>query len=83
MAKNPTLCWDCSKACAGCSWSQEFIPVEGWDATPTKLYTKNTALADTYIVNACPLFERDAFMAGQKWADRTNTIIRRKKTVKL
>ena len=30
-----TLCWSCDNACGGCSWSQEFRPIEGWDAEPT------------------------------------------------
>lgn len=26
-----TLCWDCEKSCTdGCSWSKDFIPVNGW-----------------------------------------------------
>lgn len=26
-------CWTCKKACnSGCSWSRDFIPVDGWKA---------------------------------------------------
>ena len=33
----PTLCWKCERACGGCSWSADLIPVDGWDAIPTKI----------------------------------------------
>lgn len=60
-----TLCWKCKNATtAGCSWSDKFIPVEGWDATPTYLkrgYTlkgEKKEFESSYIVHSCPLFER-------------------------
>lgn len=51
-----TLCWDCGNACGGCSWSKEFIPVEGWEARPVKQTCGN----QSYIVFECPQFVRDA-----------------------
>lgn len=56
-----TLCWQCGKATAGedCPWANGFIPVEGWDATPT---TINTGYKDlnmsSFVVRKCPLFIR-------------------------
>ena len=63
MAK-PTLCWDCKKSTAGdnCPWANEFIPVEGWDATETILVIRSTRDYErediSYTVHSCPLFER-------------------------
>lgn len=58
-----TICWDCKKATGFCSWSEKFIPVEGWKATPTIVkiannYGKNKTFDDSFIVHECPLFER-------------------------
>lgn len=55
-----TLCWDCKKATGGadCPWANEFKPVEGWDATPTKMKMNGTRSVDSYDVHKCPLFER-------------------------
>lgn len=56
-----TLCWDCRKACGGCCWSKydQRVPVPGWEAIPTKVRMNNHTYADSYIVTACPEFERD------------------------
>lgn len=27
-------CWDCERACGGCSWSEDLTPVAGWTAVP-------------------------------------------------
>ena len=40
------ICGDCRRF-MGCSWEREFVPVEGWEATPTKI---------SYDVKRCPLF---------------------------
>ena len=67
-SKNPdfkrsdTLCWECKKACGYCSWSQEFVPVPGWEAvieTPkgTQFTEKFKKIPD-YKVLACPEFSR-------------------------
>lgn len=52
-----TKCWDCGRACGGCSWSAHFIPVEGWTAKPT-LIRSNRGFYETesYAVLDCPLF---------------------------
>ena len=49
------ICWDCEKACGGCSWSRNFEPVPGWKAKKIRWSrTKET----TYMITKCPLFER-------------------------
>ena len=65
--KPMTLCWTCENACGNCSWSDgTFTPVEGWTATPTKLWVNHSinpgekgALIDSFHVTACPLYEND------------------------
>lgn len=53
------MCWDCKNACCGCCWSQDFKPVPGWKATPTKIKQKEGIFIDSYIVHDCPQFEKD------------------------
>lgn len=66
------ICFDCQRACGGCSWSAcdpvtekpLFRPVPGWTAEPSMLYpaggaAKRTSEVWTYHVTACPLFVRD------------------------
>ena len=58
--KRHTLCWECGRACGGCSWSSRFEPVEGWVALPVK----QAYGSDSYIVAECPMFVRDAIDHG-------------------
>ena len=51
---NETLCWSCSNALGGCSWSQEKIPVSGWEAKETIHEDFNS-----YIVKKCPQYKFD------------------------
>lgn len=74
-----TICWDCSKACGGCSWSDHFAPVNGWVAIPRKVYASNDGMASSFIVRECPMFDRDAVGFGMKWSKKNNTINRRRK----
>ena len=53
-----TLCWDCENATGGCSWSKRFIPVEGWDAIPTRVNMTVGKKVDSYTVVSCPLFKK-------------------------
>lgn len=53
-----TLCWNCANAVGGCSWSQSFEPVEGWDAVPC-IIRGNGIEVPSFRVLSCPLFERD------------------------
>ncbi len=48
------LCWYCKKAAAGCSWSKNFTPINGWKAEKT---TVNGI--DTYAISDCPEFVHD------------------------
>lgn len=63
-----SICFDCKRACGGCSWSEvdtatdkvRFEPVPGW--TAEKVYQKiNKKYVGTYRVKACPLFDRDEY----------------------
>ena len=57
-----TLCWNCRNAGGGCAWSRRFSPVPGWNA----VQTWNDDIGLSYVVRECPLFVRDADLAGQK-----------------
>lgn len=71
-AKKANICFDCKKACGGCSWSgldakgnPKFEPVPGWTAEKTKVLVGRNKhgeriYADTYHITACPLFEKEA-----------------------
>lgn len=61
-----TLCWDCRKACGGCSWSEEHLPVPGWTALETKIRMKADVFEPSFIVIACPEFDRDGIDGGAK-----------------
>lgn len=60
MENKQTLCWDCARAVCGCTWSREFIPVNGWMAEETKLKVKNGDYVTSYHVISCPEFVPDA-----------------------
>ena len=51
-----TLCWVCQNCFGGCSWSSEYIPVEGWKAkkTPT-----------SYLVLSCPEFLPEGLLCSK------------------
>ena len=60
IPKTATLCWDCQNAVRNCSWSKDFIPVDGWEAIPTKIREDNgKRLVDSFIVKKCPEFVAD------------------------
>ena len=65
-----TLCWDCSRAIGGCSWSDEGKPVRGWTAKGTQ--KTSTKPYNTYLVIDCPLFDRDAYGGGLKKYKKEN-----------
>ncbi|MCI7428540.1 MAG: hypothetical protein MSS83_05485 [Methanobrevibacter sp.] len=52
-----SLCWSCKNCYSGCSWSKNFEPVEGWDATP-----QTFDRYDSFLVRSCPLYENDGFI---------------------
>lgn len=56
-----TLCWCCKRSTERtCSWSEKFIPVEGWNAEERILHygVRNQQETTSYIVKECPLFIR-------------------------
>ena len=64
--RQQTLCWDCKNALGFCSWSQNFEPVKGWKAIPTKKMIRDNLATNTFIVTECPKFIRDATNSGLK-----------------
>lgn len=60
------ICFDCERACGGCSWTEvdpetgklRWEPVPGWTAEPTvlKIGSNQTGLRyqETYHITACP-----------------------------
>lgn len=64
MGKKPnmhTLCWTCRNAVGRCSWAKKGKPVDGWEATETKLVArkgKRTHIT-SYIVHKCPMYWAD------------------------
>lgn len=57
--KPETLCNYCARACGDCSWSRDFIPVKGWDATETRIMFYDCVPVESYNVRGCPLFCAD------------------------
>lgn len=56
--ENVTLCWTCKNAIGKCSWSNNFEPIENWEATPTHV-GNNINGYHSYKVIKCPSFEYD------------------------
>jgi hypothetical protein len=55
-----TLCWKCGNAASkGCSWSDKFIPVDGWTAEYKPIKVARNRIADSYLVTACPEYIAD------------------------
>ena len=56
-----SICWDCGKACGGCSWSDhnEHRPVSGWTAERTSIKGDKGARVESFLVIECPEFEQD------------------------
>ena len=61
--RKANICFDCQKACGGCSWSRSFEPVPGWTAEKTMLNNgmacDKRRMAETYHIIACPEFVQD------------------------
>ena len=53
-----TLCWVCQNCFGGCSWSSEYIPVEGWKA-------KTTTTTTSYLVLSCPEFLPEGLLCSK------------------
>lgn len=52
------ICWNCSNATGGCTWSHDFIPVPGWTATEVILKEEDGYTSCTYKITACPQYCR-------------------------
>lgn len=71
VGQNANICFDCQKACSGCSWSEldyntgkpRFEPIPGWKAEKVPYCSGWNAYGgkyeDTYHITACPEFVRD------------------------
>lgn len=60
--RSDTICWTCQNACGGCSWSRNYVPVEGWIAEKTiRRYTDDHGfrLVESYNVLYCPSYRPD------------------------
>lgn len=53
-------CWDCAKACGGCSWSAKLEPVPGWIAAERYIPYNSRTKTTTYKIMYCPEFEAEA-----------------------
>lgn len=57
--KQKQLCETCGRACGGCRWSDELLPVDGWDAEPSKIYINKRKPIDSFYVKSCPEYRPD------------------------
>lgn len=65
----PNICFDCKRACGGCSWTElnpdtlrpKFEPVAGWEAKETVINMggNHHLKVTSYHITSCPLFEKD------------------------
>lgn len=68
---NTNICFNCQKACGGCSWTEidpktdrpRFAPVPGWTAKEVLLNIGNhggkNRVLQTYHITACPEYVQD------------------------
>lgn len=56
--RKDTKCWTCQNCFGGCSWSRDFIPVDGWKAEKTFI-PSNEQYAESYKVIECPKYRKD------------------------
>ena len=52
-----SICWKCKNAYGGCSWSENFIEIDGWEAEKTEI---------SYNIKSCPEFEIDTKFSKDK-----------------
>ncbi len=66
LQKHSTLCWECEWAGGKdkkCPWANNFEPVPGWKAKPTKILRQSQTsrikreYVDSFDVYECPMFE--------------------------
>ena len=59
--KNKQICWDCKNACGnGCSWFQNFVPVDGWKAKETIITDSHKRFIKSFKITKCPQFVPDS-----------------------
>lgn len=62
MNLKTTLCWWCVNSVPteehGCSWSREFVPIDGWRATK-EIRKYDVKEIETYTVHWCPQYIRE------------------------
>ena len=58
LKEDQSLCWRCKNCFGGCSWSESFGPVEGWNAERTIIQHFN-AETPSFLVRDCPRFAPD------------------------
>ena len=77
VEKKANICFDCQKACGGCSWTEidprtdkpRFEPVPGWTAIKTSVLMsahRKKRYENTYQITACPEFVHDENRASAK-----------------
>lgn len=69
MYRRDSLCWSCQNAVPsktnGCSWSESFKPVKGWDAIRQDVMhgdgkSQYRRTVESYKVRQCPCFKDDS-----------------------
>ena len=74
--KKETLCWSCQNY-AKCSWATKKIPVENWEATPTRFKDvlgnklengeySSTIIVDSFCVHKCPQYLADKIQVSSQ-----------------
>lgn len=62
---NQTLCWTCENSVPkieygeytrGCNWSINKLPVEGWEAEPTRIKHQGSIITPSFLVKNCPQY---------------------------
>lgn len=86
MQDKQTLCWRCANACGGCSWSADFVPVDGWNAISTVIHADHGRGFEedvpSFIVTACPQFKDDSEQFKIKNTSTPNQIVKVVKPLK-
>ena len=57
--KQKQLCATCGRACGGCRWSDELLPVDGWNAEQTQIFIDKRKPVDSFHVIECPMYIPD------------------------
>ena len=55
-----TICENCRNFCAGCRWTREFLPIDGWIARHNVVDNRANQRLESYKILFCPEFILDA-----------------------